>query len=208
MHVLVTRPEPFIHETAASLRNQGHTVTACPLMHVAYHPIEPDEQMYDALVVTSRQALLVPGMERFQHLPLWGVGRPASFSPYSIVHTFHDVRTLQVHMPDDLRWLYVRGACITQPIYRTHIREHIGYTMTSIKAWPQEVLSVWNNIDVVMLWSQETARAFMMLTPPERAWHMEAWCHSQNIADIVDHYPWQNVRALSLESSSEIFRYS
>lgn len=191
MHILVTRPKPFASETADFLRAQGHTVTVEPLFEVTYHPILWNAIPYDGLVVTSRQAMLVPGIEAFRDLPLWAVGDSTHFPTHETVHVFPDVQTLQANMPRDLSWLYVRGKEITQALTLPYVDEHVGYTMLSITAWPQHVLDVWQSIDAVMLMSQATARTFMAITAPDCICHMKALCYSQNIADIVASYPWQ-----------------
>lgn len=202
MHILVTRPKPFVYETGDVLKTQGHAVTLAPLLDVTYHPINLSPHAYDALVITSRQALLVPGMEAFQDLPLWAVGDTSAFADHKVAHTFHDVQALQACMPHDFRWLYVRGEAITQPLDAPYMDEHIGYTMTPITSWPSGVLDVWNDINAVTLMSQATARAFMAVTLPHDVCHMEALCYSQNIAEVVASYPWRKMSLILTKETS------
>lgn len=204
MHILVTRPEPFANETTQILRDQGYVVTQAPLLNVVYHPLpENDEEIEacDALVVTSRHALLTPGLERFAHLPLWCVGTNEKLLQHGWVgHAFPDVQTLIQHMPTSSHWLYVRGKLITQPLLRHHIVEHVGYTATHVKQWPVDI--DWQTIDAVMLMSQETARTFMRITKPDSVSHITALCYSQSICDVVSR--WSFCRAIACSNPALI----
>lgn len=201
VHILVTRPEPFGTQTAKILRQQGFIVTQVPLMEVDYHPLAYDADCLrssNALVITSMQALYMPGIEHAHHLPLWAVGSPAKLHElgWHSTNVFPDVPTLVANMPTSLRWLYVRGERITQPLVLPHVLEHIAYTMHSITHWPIDI--PWQGIDAVMFMSKETARTFMSLTQPQDVRHLTALCHSQAICDLVSSWPWHAMEVGSL----------
>jgi uroporphyrinogen-III synthase len=57
MRVLVTRPEPGASRTAEMLEARGHTAILAPLMRIAPSAAPPPEGAFDAVVITSANAL-------------------------------------------------------------------------------------------------------------------------------------------------------
>jgi uroporphyrinogen-III synthase len=78
MHVLVTRPEAESVELKSKLEAMGHTVSACPLLTIAYDAPPLNLQGVQALIATSRNGLQglarSPAFANAVSLPLFAVG--------------------------------------------------------------------------------------------------------------------------------------
>jgi uroporphyrinogen-III synthase len=57
VRVLVTRPEPGASRTAVLLEARGHTAVLAPLMRIKPSDASPPERAFDAMVITSANAL-------------------------------------------------------------------------------------------------------------------------------------------------------
>lgn len=75
--VFVTRPEPGASRTAERLCELGHDVIVAPLFHVHSVQWMPPGEMFDAIMLTSANAVRLAGPlpARLRALPCYAVGR-------------------------------------------------------------------------------------------------------------------------------------
>lgn len=78
--VLVTRPEPGASKTAARLSGDGYEPVILPLTLIAQMKVRPPDGAFDAVVVTSAQALKPVNTDSILHLPLFAVGETTADS--------------------------------------------------------------------------------------------------------------------------------
>lgn len=74
--VLITRPEPGASQTARRLKDLGHDALLAPLFTVHSIRWTPPGELFDALMLTSANAvrLMGPLPDRFRALPCYAVG--------------------------------------------------------------------------------------------------------------------------------------
>lgn len=75
MKVLVTRPQLQAEATAARLRALGHQALVSPLLHISRLPWQPPAGRFDAVVVTSANALAAEIPAALRALPVHCVGK-------------------------------------------------------------------------------------------------------------------------------------
>jgi len=115
--LLLLRPEPGLSASAARAAELGLDVVAYPLFRI--EPVEwsaPDARQYDALLVTSANAMLQAGpqLAAFRSLPVYAVGRAtadaARQSGFAIAGVGNDgVDALLAGVPGSARLLHLAG---------------------------------------------------------------------------------------------------
>lgn len=115
MLVVVTRPQADGARTAALLRARGHDALLAPLMRV--EPVPADlSGAWSALAVTSANALAAIDPARFDHLPVFAVGRRSAAAAQGFARVLSadgDVHALARLIARDHRGgrvLYLAGA--------------------------------------------------------------------------------------------------
>jgi uroporphyrinogen-III synthase len=78
--VLVTRPEPGASRTAARLSAAGFEAVVLPLTRIAPLDFAPPDGDFDAVIVTSAQALSAAAPNRLFKLPVFAVGEATAAS--------------------------------------------------------------------------------------------------------------------------------
>jgi uroporphyrinogen-III synthase len=89
--ILVTRPEPGATRTAARLAAAGFDAVVLPLTRIAPLDFAMPEGVFDAVIVTSAQALRKVYSARLRQLPLYAVGEATAKAAQRA--GFADIRT-------------------------------------------------------------------------------------------------------------------
>ena len=115
--LLLLRPEPGLAASADRAREMGLDVVACPLFCIEQLEWEaPDPANYDALLITSANALRYGGgkLDSLKSLPVHAVGtataEAAQAAGFSVVSLGDgDVAELLAGLPEDMRLLHLAG---------------------------------------------------------------------------------------------------
>lgn len=97
--------------------------------------------------------------------------------------------------------IYLRGSNITQKI--PDVAEYIIYQSTYKKNFSPEIIKLFQNneIGIVTLFSQESAKAFLECLKNadllEALPNIKLYCFSQKIAAVFENYPWKAISAYS-----------
>lgn len=212
MRVLVTRPEPGASKTAARLRELGHAPVLLPLSIIS--PVElaeiPDAAAFDAVVVTSGNALLhAPGgaRNRYGDLPCFAVGvrtaeaaKEAGFADIqSADGDAHDLIVLIGRkLPAGSRVLYLCGQR-RRPVLEEGLGRR-GYNVTALETYrtdpvdyaPEDVERIAGTgpIDAALVYSPFSAeRSSEVAAKPEFAplfGTMRILCMSKKVANALE----------------------
>ena len=227
MRILVTRPEEAGQRTAARLRTLGHDPVLLPLMIAEHHPdavLAALRQPHAALAVTSAEAVRVlrslgPELTPQLGTTVFAVGeataiaaREAGFSSVQVAEgtgaSMVEIFGGQlVRRTSSAPLLYLAGsprspvleaglAALEVPVLVAET-----YSMHPLSIDPEAVETALGHppIDIVLLYSQETARRFFEVVSSEES--LEALrrvpllCLSENVAKAVPERLRQNVHA-------------
>jgi uroporphyrinogen-III synthase len=186
--VLVTRPHPEGEATAEALRARGFEVLLAPMLRfepVPFH--DDDEARYDAVIVTSANALRAIAGEldghRILKLPLFAVGehtaasaRDAGFAKVTSAKGDADalrklllagVKAKQLKKSATL--LYLAGADLARDLAAEltgkgfTVITHTTYRMVPVSRLPHDVCDAFmaHRIEAVLHYSRRSARAFL-----------------------------------------------
>ncbi len=188
MAVLVTRPYPDGEATAEALRTRGFEVLIAPMLRfepVPFH--DDDEARYDAVIVTSANALRAIAGElegrRIRKLPLFAVGehtaasaRDAGFTKVTSAKGDADAlrKVLLAHvkakqLKKSANLLYLVGADLARDLAAElgekgfTVITHTTYRMVPVSRLPQDVCDAFmaHGIEAVLHYSRRSARAFL-----------------------------------------------
>lgn len=180
--VLVTRPEPGLSATTARLAALGHDVLTAPLFTV--HSVEwtPPGEVFDAVMLTSANAVRLAGPlpGRWRALPCYCVGKATADAAAihgftSVVPGSADVEAVAVRMAKDgiatalhLAGREHRPAAALNP----HILTRIVYAADPVERLDPTVASrlVTGAVDRVLLYSARAARRFASMAN-EAGWN-------------------------------------
>jgi uroporphyrinogen-III synthase len=186
--VLVTRPHPEGEATAEALRARGFEVLLAPMLRfepVPFH--DDDEARYDAVIVTSANALRAIAGEldghRILKLPLFAVGehtaasaRDAGFAKVTSAKGDADaLRKLLLaglkakQLKKSATLLYLAGADLARDLAAEltgkgfTVITHTTYRMVPVSRLPQDVCDALmaHRIEAVLHYSRRSARAFL-----------------------------------------------
>ena len=188
MAVLVTRPYPDAKSTAEALQARGFDVLQAPMLRFEPLPFQDDDEArYDAVIVTSANALRaiagqLPG-HRLLKLPLFAVGqhtadsaRDAGFSKILAAEgdagalrdlVLSRVKAKQLKKSSTL--LYLAGADLAQDLAGELGKKGLTvvtqttYRMSPLPHLPQGVCDAFmaDRIEAVLHYSRRSARAFL-----------------------------------------------
>ena len=188
MAVLVTRPYPDGEATAEALRTRGFEVLIAPMLRfepVPFH--DDDEARYDAVIVTSANALRAIAGEleghRIRKLPLFAVGehtaasaRDAGFTKVTSAKGDADAlrkvllaRVKAKQLKKSANLLYLAGADLARDLAAElgekgfTVITHTTYRMVPVSRLPQDVCDAFvaHGIEAVLHYSRRSARAFL-----------------------------------------------
>ena len=188
MAVLVTRPHPDGEATAKNLRERGFEVLVAPMLRfepVPFH--DDDEARYDAVIVTSANALRAIAGEldghRILKLPLFAVGehtaasaRDAGFT--EVVSAKGDAEALRdlllarvkaKQLKTSATLLHLAGADLARDLAGElgekgfTVATHTTYRMVPVSRLPQDASDAFmaHGIEAVLHYSRRSARAFL-----------------------------------------------
>lgn len=230
MHVLVTRPEADAAELKDKLEAMGHTVSACPLLTIAYDTPPLDLRGIQALIVTSRNGL--QGLSRLsafasaRALPLLAVGpgtaalaRDLGFS--SIIEGPGRAQDLVpliaaslepdggplLHVSGDKVAFDLAGALAAQGF---EVRREIVYRSVAATALDQKVADAIKagTADAVILMSPRTANVFVDLVAAAgltaEARQLRFYCLSTAVADTLAPLGASKVKVARSPNSEEM----
>ena len=182
MAVFVTRPGPDGAKTAAALRAKGYETLVSPALCFEPKPYQDDETDYDAVIVTSANALRAiadePVLARLRKLKLFAVGGASAEAARQ--HGFTRIasaegdgaslRDLIVRsMKKKGTLCYLAGADLSRDLVG-ELRErgftvikHVTYRMTPVGRLPDEAVASINaqEVEAVLHYSRRSARAFL-----------------------------------------------
>ncbi|MGY3441656.1 MULTISPECIES: uroporphyrinogen-III synthase [unclassified Bradyrhizobium] len=185
MTILVTRPHPDSDATLAALRQRGFEAVAAPVLRFEPLPFHDDEADYDAVVLTSANALraLDLAASRLLRLPLFAVGahtadaaRATGFAKVIVAKgeaaSLRDLVLARVkagELAASAVLLYLAGADLSRDLagelseQGLSIVTHTTYRMAPVAAFPREVSDAFmaNRITAVLHYSRRSAQAFL-----------------------------------------------
>lgn len=185
MTILVTRPHPDNDATLATLRQRGFEALAAPVLRFEPLPFHDDEADYDAIILTSANALrgLDRGAGRLLPLPLFAVGthtadaaRAAGFAKVIVAKgdaiSLRDLVLARVkagELDASATLLYLAGADLSRDLagelseQGLSVVTHTTYRMVPVAALPTAVCDAFmaNRITAVLHYSQRSAQAFL-----------------------------------------------
>ncbi|MHC2434185.1 uroporphyrinogen-III synthase [Bradyrhizobium sp. USDA 4451] len=185
MTILVTRPHPDSDATLAALRQRGFEAVAAPVLRFEPLPFHDDEADYDAVVLTSANALraLDLAASRLLRLPLFAVGahtadaaRSTGFAKVIVAKgeaaSLRDLVLARVkagELAASAVLLYLAGADLSRDLagelseQGLSIVTHTTYRMAPVAAFPREVSDAFmaNRITAVLHYSRRSAQAFL-----------------------------------------------
>jgi len=183
--ILVTRPHPDNDATLATLRQRGFDALAAPVLRFEPLPFHDDDADYDAVVLTSANALraLDLGASRLVRLPLFAVGthtadaaRAAGFDKVMVAKgdavSLRDLVLARVkagELEASATLLYLAGADLSRDLAGElsenglTVVTHTTYRMAPLAALPREVSDAFmaNRIPAVLHYSRRSAQAFL-----------------------------------------------
>lgn len=227
MRILVTRPEEAGRRTAARLRALGHDPVLLPLMIAEHHPeavLEALRRPHAALAVTSAEAVRVlralgPELTPQLGTTVFAVGeataiaaREAGFPSVQVAEgtgaSMVEIFGGQlVRLTNSAPLLYLAGsprspvleaglAALEVPVLVAET-----YSMLPLSIDPEVVKTALEkpSVDIVLLYSQETARRFFEVASSEKTLdalrRVPLLCLSENVAEAVPERLRQNVRS-------------
>ncbi|MCC8968724.1 uroporphyrinogen-III synthase [Bradyrhizobium sp. Pear76] len=185
MTILVTRPHPDNDATLATLRQRGFDALAAPVLRFEPLPFHDDDADYDAVVLTSANALraLDLGASRLVRLPLFAVGthtadaaRAAGFDKVMVAQgdavSLRDLVLARVkagELEASVTLLYLAGADLSRDLAGEltenglTVVTHTTYRMAPVATLPREVSDAFmaNRITAVLHYSRRSAQAFL-----------------------------------------------
>ncbi|GKQ53952.1 uroporphyrinogen-III synthase [Bradyrhizobium sp. Ce-3] len=185
MTVLVTRPHPDNDATLAALRRRGFDALAAPVLRFEPLPFHDDDADYDAVILTSANALRAEGFSagRLLRLPLFAVGahtadaaRAAGFDRVIVAKgdavSLRDLVLARVkagELEPSAALLYLAGADLSRDLAGElsekglSVVTHATYRMAPVAAFPREVSDAFlaNRITAVLHYSRRSAQAFL-----------------------------------------------
>lgn len=199
--LLVTRPEPDASATVERLAALGLSAVAAPLFTLRPLPAPLPEGGFDAVAITSANALraLQGRLQPYLRLPLFAVGdRTAALARAEGFNTVTSADggmarlapLIAAHAPR--RVLYLAGrdrtgdlAALLGPGVDTVLVE--VYDMEPVPALPvaAEAMLTQGAIQAVLLYSVRAAERFVALTSPSMRRAMQALCLSSTIAEVA-----------------------
>jgi len=183
MRLLVTRPEPDAHRTAAALRQRGHHVSIAPLLRIEGVAADLGSGPWDALVITSanscRAVASHPRIAELVHRPVFTVG--AYSAEAARAAGFADVTTSDGDVDDlakllmakfkarDRRLLYFAGEDRTADLaaglaaHGIHMKTVVIYRAVKASEFPKPVRKAIaaGEIDGTLHFSSRTAEAYL-----------------------------------------------
>ena len=183
MRLLVTRPEPDAHRTAAALRQRGHHVSIAPLLRIEGVAADLGSGPWDALVITSanscRAVASHPRIAELVHRPVFTVG--AYSAEAARAAGFADVTTSDGDVDDlakllmakfkarDRRLLYFAGEDRTADLaaglaaHGIHMKTVVIYRAVKASEFPKPVRKAIaaGEIDGILHFSSRTAEAYL-----------------------------------------------
>jgi uroporphyrinogen-III synthase len=182
MSILVMRPFPDNEKTAAALRAAGFDVLLSPLLQFEPLPFHDDRTAYDAVVVTSANALRGveghPILRRLQSAPLFAVGDSTAalarqFGFTTVLSASGDSGTLlelvAAKVPTGSTLCYLAGVDISRDL-ATEL-EDSGYMVVTRTTYRMSKVPHFNDaaraafadgeIGAVLHYSSRSARAFV-----------------------------------------------
>ncbi|MBR0898632.1 uroporphyrinogen-III synthase [Bradyrhizobium tropiciagri] len=185
MTILVTRPHPDSDATLAALRQRGFEALAAPVLRFEPLPFHDDDADYDAVVLTSANALraLDLAASRLLRLPLFAVGahtadaaRAAGFDKVIVAKgdavSLRDLVLARVkagELEASATLLYLAGADLSRDLAGELSERGLSvvtqttYRMAPVAAFPREVSDAFmaNRITAVLHYSRRSAQAFL-----------------------------------------------
>ena len=216
MAVLVTRPHSDGEATAQALQARGFEVLLAPMLRfepVPFH--DDDETRYDAVIVTSANALRAVAGEleghRILKLPLFAVGehtaasaREAGFAKVisakgdaDALRKFLLARVKAKQLKKSATLLYLAGADLARDLAAElaekgfSVITHTTYRMIPVSRLPQDVCDAFmvHGIEAVLHYSRRSARAFLEAARAGgveiSALALPQCCISANVASIL-----------------------
>jgi len=198
MRLLVTRPEPECHLTAERIRSLGHDADEAPLLRVeSSAPGRFDLSDVTALAYSSRRAIDAlkehPQQEDLQALPVFTVGDATAAAARKA--GYGEVRSAKGNI-SALGQLILdtapehRHGCILYPAAAARAgdlegqlaaggvdcRTVVVYRMTSIRAWPPQVLKRLEDAAYggILIYSKRTAETLLALLQATRLEHISS----------------------------------
>ncbi|WP_076863331.1 uroporphyrinogen-III synthase [Bradyrhizobium mercantei] len=185
MTILVTRPHPDNDATLATLRQRGFDALAAPVLRFEPLPFHDDDADYDAVILTSANALRALDLagSRLLPLPLFAVGthtadaaRAAGFAKVIVAKgdaiSLRDLVLARVkagELEPSATLLYLAGADLSRDLAGElsesglSVITHTTYRMAPVAAFPREVSDAFmaNRITAVLHYSRRSAQAFL-----------------------------------------------
>ncbi len=217
MKVLVTRPEPGASATAARLVGMGHEPLLAPCLAITPMPAILPERP-GALIITSAQAIagLPPSL---CEVPVFCVGDATAARLR--VAGFGRVESAGGDANDLFRLIVARGLPGTHlmAVGERHglalqrrlraagvtVLRRTVYAARPLRALPEAAAEALGRaqVDAVLFYSAETARAFLKLAPPGTA-IVTACALSPAVAQALHGLPWREIRVALAPSEADL----
>lgn len=218
MRLLVTRPEPGASRTALALRAAGHEALTVPLMEIRPTGTSLPAGPFDAIVLTSAQALaMLEAMAR--NVPVFTVGDATASAAREA--GFTDVRAgpgtapglarwLPSALPGGTRLLYPCAVEVAHDLDQMLAGSGLAvhpvavYEARAADRLPARIVRLWSTLDGVLLHSARAAAtlaglvARLGLDPPP------AYCLSHAVAAALE--PWDAPVRIAQEPRDEALR--
>lgn len=203
--ILITRPEPGASRTAERLRKAGCEPVVLPLTRIERLVFELPKGPYDAIVLTSAQALAAVNSTLFTHIPILAVGemtakaaREAGFSHIETASGSAEsvaALALSAFKPQS-RVLYLCGK-VRRPELES-LLDYAGFFVTAVETYhaapiDYELDKLSGNLgakpfDAVVLMSAVAAGLFSGYATRHQCRDALLICFSQRIADAASLY--------------------
>ena len=202
MWIWVTRPEPGASRTGARLAALGHTALVAPVLAARPTGRRLPDAAFDALVLTSAQALPAlsdPDRERLAGLAVFAVGPRTAESARGLgpIHAGPGdaadlARAVRDRLAPGARLLLVAGAerkaepaaSLARAGFSVHV--HVAYAAEPVPALPPAVAAALPGLDAALHYSRRSAEAALALVraaalaEPFRA--IRHYCLSDDVA--------------------------
>lgn len=221
--ILMTRPEKQAHDTAKTLREQGHTVIIESLVTIVPQVVTwPDLKIYDAIILTSSTVFthtisgaadyfLPPNLK--ETCQLWCVGNVTAQHAYNAGFPCIKIaqgngaslveKLIKTYQNTEKRLLYLSGDPVFVPIHEILTGHYIDcdhlvvYQSQPVTSFSLKLVDLFHagGIQWVFLYSTVAAKTFKKCWEQTqcRLQHVMVLCKSHSISEVVITLPWKNI---------------
>ena len=223
--ILITRPEPGAAATALRVAAMGLRAVVAPIVKIAPRAIRPGRTKFQAILLTSGNAVAALPPELRDHLLLAVGDATAAQADAAGFHHCHSaagdavaLEALATRLCAPLAGPLLLASGEGQGLkLATALRRHgfrvirrVAYTARPVSALPEAArLALSENaLDVALFFSTDSARAFVRLLtksmPPRIVAHIDAIAISKSTASALAPLPWRRIRVASAPNQDEM----